>query len=81
MKGTPSRNAEPHQKCSRRTPPTSGPRVIPPTKQLNHTPMASPICRGLWNMFLISAMVEGIRVAPAMPSRARDAINISALAE
>ena len=40
MKGTPSRNAEPHQKCWSRRPPTSGPIAMPPMKQLNQMPMA-----------------------------------------
>ena len=41
--------------------------------------MAVARCFGSWNMLRISASVEGIRVAPAMPSTARAAISISAL--
>jgi hypothetical protein len=81
MNGTPSKNAEPHQKRSRRIPLTSGPRAMPPIKQLNHTPRASPICLGFSNMLRIKAIVDGIRVAPATPRIARAAISIPALAE
>ena len=81
MTGTPSRNAEPHQKCSSSTPPTSGPTAMPPMKQVIQTPIATP--RWWWsrNMLLISASVDGISVAPATPSSARAAISISALVE
>jgi hypothetical protein len=81
MNGTPKRNADPHQKRSSNIPPTSGPRAIPPIKQLIHTPMAVPICLGSSNMFRIRAMVEGISVAPATPRIARAAMSICALVE
>ena len=40
MNGTPSRNAEPHQKCWSRRPPTSGPTAMPPMKHEYQTPIA-----------------------------------------
>nr|WP_246147666.1 hypothetical protein [Nonomuraea turkmeniaca] len=79
MNGTPSRNAEPHQKCSSSSPPTSGPTVMPSMKQLYQSPIAVPICFPSVNMFLISASDDGSSVAPAMPSSARVTISISAL--
>jgi hypothetical protein len=38
-------------------------------------------CFGSWNMLRIKDMVEGATVAPAIPSKARVAISISALVE
>jgi hypothetical protein len=81
MNGTPSRNAEPHQKCSSSAPPTSGPSAMPPMKLANHTPSAVAICLGSANMLRINAIVEGIRVAPEMPSRARAMISIVGVVE
>ena len=43
--------------------------------------MATDRCLGSWNMWKISDRVEGARVAPASPSRARAAISDSALGE
>jgi hypothetical protein len=53
-----------------------------PTVKLDiHTAMAAVRWRGSWNMLRIRASVEGISVAPAMPSRARLAMSISALVD
>ena len=43
--------------------------------------MATVRCLGSWNMWKISDSVDGASVAPAMPSRARLTISISALVE
>ncbi len=69
--GTASRNTLPHQKCSRSTPPRTGPSAAPPNRQVAQIEMATPRWRSSPNMFVISARVEGMRVAPAIPSRAR----------
>ncbi len=74
--GTPSRNTDPHQKCSSSAPPTSGPTAAPDMKHTIHTLMATARCRGSRNMLPISAIVEGVIVAPATPSSARAAISI-----
>jgi hypothetical protein len=56
--------------------------MAPPAEKLViHTPMAVVRWRGSWNMLKISDSVDGARVAPAMPSRARLAISISGLTE
>ena len=44
-------------------------------------PMAIERCLGSWNMWKISDRVDGARVAPAIPSRARAAIRDSAVGE
>ncbi len=77
MKGTPSRKAEPHQKCWSSTPPTSGPTAMPPMKQLNHTPIAVIIARSVVKIVRNRPIVEGISVAPAMPRTARQKMSCS----
>jgi len=54
---------------------------MPPMKQVIQTPIATP--RWCWsrNIDVISARVDGIKVAPATPSSARVTTNISALVE
>lgn len=81
MTGTPSRNTDPHQKFASRTPPTTGPMAMPPTKQLIHTAIAAPRCRGSVNMLLIRASVDGISVAPEISSSARAPMSIAGLVE
>src|SRR3954452_1530235 len=71
------RNTEPHQKCSSRNPPSTGPMVMPPISTALQNAIAFDRCAGSWNMFRISASVDGIRVAPPMPSTARATINCS----
>jgi hypothetical protein len=77
MTGTPSRNAAPHQNVTSSSPPTAGPITMPPMKHDNQMPIAVARWRGSANMLLIRASVDGINVAPAMPSNARVAISIS----
>ena len=79
--GTASRNTDPHQKRSSSTPPARGPIAAPAEKLAIHTPIASVRCLGSWNMARSSDKVEGARVAPATPSRARAAISIPGLVE
>ena len=79
--GTPSRNTEPHQKCSSSTPPTIGPMIAPTVKHPAHSPIASARSRRSVNMVLISESVDGARVAPAIPSTARAAMSMTALVE
>lgn len=77
--GTPSRNTAPHQNHSSSSPPTEGPTAAPLAKHAIHTAMAKPRCRGSRNMLLSSDRLEGVKVAPATPSRARAAISIAGL--
>ncbi len=51
--------------------------MIPPIITALQNAIAFDRCFGSWNMFRISARVDGIRVAPPMPSRARAAISCS----
>ena len=73
------RKTEPHQKCSSRTPLSTGPSAMPPVITPVQMPIAFARCLASWNMLRISASVDGIRVAPAMPSTARAAISCPAL--
>jgi hypothetical protein len=77
--GTLIRNTEPHQKWSSRNPLTSGPIAVPLEKTAIQTASAARRCPGSWNMLRVSAMVEGISVAPATPSTARAPMRVPAL--
>jgi len=79
--GTASRNTEPHQKCSRSTPPSTGPIAPPAEKLVIQMAMAVVRCLGSWNMLKISDSVDGARIAPAIPSSARAPISISGLVD
>ena len=79
--GTAIRNTEPHQKRSSSSPPSSGPAAAPAEKLATQTPMATWRWPGSRNMLRISDRVEGARVAPATPSRARAAISVSGVVE
>ena len=79
--GIVTRNTDPHQKNSKRDPPTNGPAAMPNENMITQMPIARDRCRESTNMLLIKARVEGIKVAPATPSIARAKISISALAE
>ena len=50
---------------------------MPPMNDVIQTAMATPRWWSSWNMLLIRASVDGISVAPAMPSSARVTISIS----
>lgn len=71
------RKTEPHQKCSSRKPPTTGPTAVPAEAVAPQMPMARLRSRGSWKRLRIRASVAGIRVAPATPSSARATISIS----
>ena len=79
MSGRLIRKIEPHQKNSSRAPPMIGPITAPPVKATVHRPMAVRRWAGSANMARISENVDGARVAPPMPSRARPRMNSSGL--
>ncbi len=81
MIGMLSRNTEPHQKCAKSAPPTSGPIALPASRLVIHAEIAIVRCCASRNMLRINDRVDGIRVAPAMPSSARAAISISGVVE
>ena len=61
------------------TPLSTEPSAIPPVMAPDQMPTALLRCRSSRNMLRMSAIVDGISVAPPMPSSARAAISISAL--
>ena len=79
MTGTLMRKTLPHQKCSRRIPPTSGPRAVPPEVPADQMAMAVVRWREPGKILRIRESVEGIMVAPLTPSRARAAMSAAAL--
>ena len=79
ISGTPKRKTEPHQKWRRRTPATTGASTPPSAKLAVQTPNAVVRWRGSVNMPRIRASVDGISVAPVMPSRTRAAISMAGL--
>jgi hypothetical protein len=79
--GRASRNTDPHQNSSSMAPPSTGPMAAPAEKAPIQNPMAIERCLGSGNMWKISDRVEGARVAPAIPSRARLRISDSAVGE
>ena len=72
------RKTEPQKKRSRSRPPRIGPKAAPAEKAEAQTATAIIRCRWSGKRWRISESVEGIRVAPATPSRARARISISA---
>ena len=77
--GMAARNTDPHQKCCSRNPASTGPRAPPVNWQVAQLAMARPRSVSSRNMLVISARVDGARVAPATPSSARVTISISGL--
>ncbi len=73
------RNTEPHQKLFSSAPPTIGPSAIPPALIPVQMPIAVVRSLGSVNTFRMIDRVDGMIVAPAMPSRPRLTISISAL--
>ncbi len=73
------RKTEPHQKWPSRKPPTTGPTAAPAEAMAPQMPTARLRSLGSWKMLRIRARVDGISVAPAMPSRARATIISSGL--
>ena len=78
MTGRLMRNTEPHQKCSSSTPLMIGPTVTPAVRATDQIATALVRSASSWKRLRISARVDGIRVAPAIPSTARAAMSISA---
>ncbi len=79
MAGTLMRKTEPHQKWFSITPLSTEPRAMPPVMAPDQMATACPRCLSSWKRLRTRASVEGIRVAPPMPSRTRAAMSISAL--
>jgi len=76
-----TRKTEPHQKCVSRTPERTGPTAMPPIIAALQMPMAVPRCLTSENMLRRRASVEGISVAPPMPSSPRARMRVSAVGE
>ncbi|MGI3201496.1 hypothetical protein ACRJ4W_29935 [Streptomyces sp. GLT-R25] len=74
--GTLTRNTEPHQKCSSRKPPRTGPSAVPTTDVVPQIPIATPRSRSSSKVSRISASVEGIIVAAPTARKARAVISI-----
>ena len=73
------RNTEPHQKCSKRNPPMTGPEAAPRVAVAPQIPMA--VLRSCTSVKVVrnSDKVAGIMVAAPMPKSARAAMRISGL--
>ena len=74
MIGTLIRKTEPHQKVSRRAPPTTGPIATPRPTAPAQTPIALPRSRGSKTLEMIDR-VDGMTAAPPMPISARAQIS------
>ena len=81
MTGRAIRKTDPHQKCSRSTPPTKGPTALPAENDEIQSAIALARSPESWNMLKMSDSVDGAIVAPAMPSSARLAMSISGLTD
>ncbi|GAA2908213.1 hypothetical protein GCM10020221_00380 [Streptomyces thioluteus] len=71
------RKTEPHQKCSRRSPPSSGPAAAPTAATALQTPMATARSRRSGKTCRRMESVAGMIIAPPAPSSARAAISTS----
>ncbi|CAM5587788.1 hypothetical protein SMICM304S_06399 [Streptomyces microflavus] len=69
------RKTEPHQKCSTRKPPTTGPTAAPTAATAVHTPMARARSRRSGKTWRRIDRVAGMIIAPPTPRRARAAIR------
>ncbi len=67
--GTLTQNTEPHQKCSRRRPPATGPMAIPSPLVAARTPIALRRSPGSRNMSVMIDRVDGIIIAAPAPIR------------
>ena len=77
--GTLIRNTLPHQKCSSRAPPTTGPSAMPLAAAADQIAIARVRSAGSVKMFRMSESVDGISVEPATPSSSRATMSISGL--
>ncbi len=73
------KNTEPHQKCSKSSPPITGPSAVPAENIAAQTPTATLRCRGWGNRPRINASVDGANAAPATPRSARAPISSPAV--
>ena len=70
-----TRKTEPHQKCSTRKPPSTGPTAAPTAATALHIPMASARSRRSGKTCRTIDSVAGMIIAPPTPSSARAAIS------
>ncbi len=73
--GTLTSSTEPHQKCSSRKPPVTGPIARPSAETPAHTPMARPRSRGSRNTLVMMDRVAGMMNAAPMPMTQRKAMS------
>ncbi|GAA3043631.1 hypothetical protein GCM10020000_23810 [Streptomyces olivoverticillatus] len=79
MAGRLTRKTEPHQKWFSRKPLSTGPSEIPLAMAADQMATAVARCLASRNMLRTSASVEGISVAPPMPSTARQTMSMVGL--
>ncbi len=79
ISGMLTRKTEPHQKCSRRNPPSSGPTAAPTAATALQMPMASARSRRSGKTWRRIDSVAGMIIAPPTPSSARAMIRTWAL--
>ncbi len=79
INGMLTRKTEPHQKCSRRKPPSSGPTAAPTAATALQMPMASARSRRSGKTCRRIDKVAGMIIAPPTPSSARAAMSTWAL--
>ena len=73
--GTLMRNTDPHQKCSSKNPPVTGPNATAAPDTADHTPMALARSTGSRNTSITMARVAGNTSAAPMPIRPRPMIS------
>ncbi len=76
--GTARKNTEPHQKCSSRIPPITGPSTAPPENAAAQMAIAVRRSIGSLKMLRSRESVAGMSMAPKTPSRVRAAISCPA---
>ena len=79
--GTLSKKTEPHQKCSKKKPPTVGPAAAPMTATEPQMPMAVLRSTSSGKVRRISARLDGIMMAAPQPKKARPKTSVQALGE
>ncbi len=79
MSGMLMRKTEPHQKCSMRKPPRTGPLAAPIAATAVQMPMARARSRRSGKTWRRIDRVAGMIIAPPTPSRARAAMRTWAL--
>ncbi len=79
ISGMLTRKTAPHQKCSSRKPPSSGPTAAPTAATALQTPMARARSRRSGKTWRRIDRVAGMIMAPPTPSSARATMSISAV--